>query len=328
MHEKIRWGIIGTGNIASQFARGLTSVPDAELAAVGSRTQESADAFGERFKVPRRHASYEGLAADDGIDAVYISTPHSLHMENTLLCLDHGKAVLCEKPFAINAGQAQRMIEKAREKRLFLMEAMWTRYFPLMYKVRDLLAQGVIGKVRLVEIDFGFRTSFNPKGRLFDPALGGGALLDVGIYPVSMASMVMGRPSRILSMAHLGETGVDEQAAMLFGYEHGEIAVLATATRTSTPHVAVINGTLGRITVRSPWWQPTKMLLEVHGKEKSEIEMPIKGNGYNYEAVEVAECIRAGKLESEITPLDETLSIMQTLDEIRAQWGLKYPMEA
>lgn len=327
MQEKIRWGIIGTGNIARQFARGLTSVPDAELVAVGSRSQESADKFGDMFDVPRRHPTYEALAADRDVDAVYVSTPHSLHMENTLLCLEHGKAVLCEKPFAINAQQAQQMVDKAREKNLFLMEAMWSRYFPLMGKIRDLLADGAIGDVRLVEVDFGFRTAFNPKSRLFDPALGGGALLDVGIYPVSLASMVLGRPSRVMSMAHLGETGVDEQAAMLFGYEQGEIAVLSTAIRTSTPHVAVINGTLGRITIHAPWWQPTRMLLEVHGREKSEIEMPIKGNGYNYEAMEVGECLRAGKQESAVTPLDETLSVMQTLDEIRTQWGLKYPME-
>ncbi len=327
MQEKIRWGIIGTGNIARQFARGLTSVPDAELVAVGSRSQESADKFGDMFDVPRRHPTYEALAADSDVDAVYVSTPHSLHMENTLLCLEHGKAVLCEKPFAINAQQAQQMVDKAREKNLFLMEAMWSRYFPLMGKIRDLLADGAIGDVRLVEVDFGFRTAFNPKSRLFDPALGGGALLDVGIYPVSLASMVLGRPSRVMSMAHLGETGVDEQAAMLFGYEQGEIAVLSTAIRTSTPHVAVINGTLGRITIHAPWWQPTRMLLEVHGREKSEIEMPIKGNGYNYEAMEVGECLRAGKQESAVTPLDETLSVMQTLDEIRTQWGLKYPME-
>ena len=328
MTEKLRWGIIGTGNIAKQFARGLKAVSDAELVAVGSRNQESADKFGDMFDVPRRHPSYEALASDAGVDAVYISTPHTYHMENTLLCLDHRKAVLCEKPFAINAQQAETMINAAREKKIFLMEAMWTRFFPLMYKVRELLAQGVIGDVRMLEVDFGFRTNFNPEGRLFKPELGGGALLDVGIYPVSLAWMVLGKPSKIVSAADMGKTGVDEQAAMLFSYDGGQIAILSTATRTNTPHVAVINGTEGRITIHSPWWQPTKMRLEIYGKETSEIEMPIKGNGYNYEAMAVADYMRAGKLESDIIPLDETLAIIRTLDEIRAQWGLTYPMEA
>lgn len=328
MAEKLRWGIIGTGNIAGQFARGLEAVSNVELVAVGSRTQESADAFGEKFNVPKRHSSYEALANDPQVDAVYISTPHNLHYDNTLLCLDAGKAVLNEKPFAINAKETKGMIDRAREKKLFLMEAMWTRYFPIMYRLRELLAEGVIGEVRLVQVDFGFRTNFNPKGRLFDPELGGGALLDVGIYPNSLASMILGKPNRITSMATLGETGVDEQSAMILGYEGGQLSVLSCAVRTNTPHVAVINGTDGRITIHPSWWKPTKMTVEVRDKDAEVIDLPYTGNGYNYEAEEVARCLEAGKLESDVMPLDETLSLMQTLDEIRAQWGLKYPMEA
>ena len=327
MAEKLRWGIIGTGNIAKQFARGLESVPEAELVAVGSRSQESADKFGEMFKVPNRYATYEELANDPQVDAVYISTPHPFHHDNTILSLNAGKAVLCEKPFAINAAQARNMIETARAKKVFLMEAMWPRFFPLMYRVREMLAQNVIGEVRMLHCDFGFRAGFRPEGRLFNPELAGGALLDVGIYPSSLASMILGTPEKVVSATHLGETGVDEQTAMLLTYAKGEIAILSAAVRTNTPQEAIIHGTEGRIRLHSPWWIPTKLTLEVYGKEHSEIEMPKTGNGYNYEAQEVARCVWGGQLESAVMPLDETLAIMQTLDTIRAQWGLTYPME-
>ena len=327
MTEKFRWGIISTGNIAKQFARGLSALPDAELAAVASRSQETADTFGDQFQVERRYDSYEALAADPRIDAIYVGTPHSFHRENTLMCLQAGKPVLCEKPFAINASQAQEMVDVARERQVFLMEAMWTRFTPVFVHLRDLLARRVIGDVQLILADFGFRTRFNPEGRLFKPELGGGALLDVGVYPVSLASMVLGAPERISSMAHLGETGVDENAAMILGYPTGALAVLSTAIRTNTPQVAIINGTEGRITIHSRWWVPTRLTIEVYDRETTEIDLPMVGNGYNYEAAEVARCVRAGKTESDVMPLDETLAVMRTLDEIRNQWGLKYPME-
>src|SRR5215216_7626821 len=198
---KTRWGILGTGNIASQFARGLVALDDAELVAVGSRTAESAEAFGERFSAPRRHASYAALASDPDVDAIYIATPHPLHHDNTIMGLEAGKAVLCEKPFAINAGQAQAMIATARERGVFLMEAMWTRFLPHMVRLRELLAAGAIGEVRMLQADFGFRTSFNPQSRLFDPALGGGALLDVGVYTISFAQMILGEPDRVTGLA-------------------------------------------------------------------------------------------------------------------------------
>lgn len=327
MSDVINWGIIGTGNIAKKFATGLEVLADAKLLAVGSRSQRTADAFGDQFNVPRRYDSYEALVNDADVQAVYVSTPHNLHMENTLLCLESGKAVICEKPFAINAAQAQKMVDTAREKGLFLMEAMWTRYLPIMVKVREVLVDGVIGEVRMITADFGYRSNFNPKSRTFDPHLGGGALLDVGIYPLSLASMIWGKPSRISSMAELGETGIDEQAAMILGYEGGEMAVLTTAVRTSTPHEAFILGTNGRLKIHSPWWYPKTMTVSVNGKDDEEIYLPYEGNGYNYEAAELMACLRTGKLESEIMPLDESLQIMETMDAIRAQWGLKYPME-
>ncbi len=327
MYETIRWGIIGTGNIAKKFATGLTALPDAELVAVGSRNQATADVFGDQFNVPRRHPSYAALAADPEVDAVYISTPHPFHKPNSLLCLEAGKAVLTEKPFTMNAREASEVIDFARDRQIFLMEAMWTRYIPIMVRLRELLADGVIGEPRMLTADFGYRARVNPQGRTFAKELGGGALLDVGIYPLSLSSMIFGTAERVTGMAHLGETGVDENSAMILGYPGGALGVLTTAIRTSTPHIAIINGTEGRITVHSPWWVPQRMTVEIFGKETTEIHMPIVGNGYNYEAAEVARCLRARLLESDVMSLDETLEIMETMDEIRAQWGLTYPMD-
>lgn len=325
MAEKIRWGILGTGGIASKFADGLTALPDAETAAVGSRTQESADRFGDKYQIPRRHSSYEALANDPDVDVIYIATPHTFHAENTRLCLEAGKAVLCEKPFAINAQEAQGMVALARQKGLFLMEAMWTRYLPIIVHVRRLIADGVIGEVRMLNADFGFRTGFNPEGRLFNPDLGGGALLDVGIYPVSLAYALFGKPAEVKTLAGLGATGIDEQSAYLFGYPGGQLALLSSAVRTSTPHEAIIAGTDGMIRIPS-WWNARQFTLTKNG-ETSVIELPFHGNGYNYEAAEVMRCLREGLLESDTMSLDETLSIMGTLDAIREQWGLVYPKE-
>ena len=322
-----RWGIIGLGSIARKFADGLKAAPDAELAAVGSRSQEKADKFGAEYGVARRHGSYEALAADPDVDAVYVASPHPMHREHALLCLNGGKAVLCEKPFTINAAEAAQVIQTARVKKLFLMEAMWTRFTPVMGKVRELVKEGAIGEVRMVQADFGFRAGFNPESRLFNPDLGGGALLDVGIYCLSFASMLLGTPEQVMGTASLGETGVDESSAMLLRYPQGQIAVLAAAVRLNTPHAATVLGTEGRIRVHPPFWIPKALTLSRDGKDEELIELPYDGNGYNYEAVEVARCVGQGLTESPTMPLDETLTLIKTMDTLRAQWGLKYPME-
>jgi len=202
---KVRWGILGTGAIARQFVQGLNSVPEAEVLAVGSRSSASAQEFADRRSIPRRHASYDDLASDPDVDVVYIATPHPFHAENATLCLEAGKAVLCEKPFCVNAAEAERVVELAREKRLFIMEGMWTRFFPLMEEVRRLVSEGDIGEVRMLNVDFGFRADLDPASRLFDQRLGGGALLDVGVYCVSFAAMILGRPSGSVGLSHLGE---------------------------------------------------------------------------------------------------------------------------
>jgi predicted dehydrogenase len=325
-YKKIRWGIFGTGRIAGKFAEGLAVLPDAELVAVGSRTQAAADEFAARFNVPHRHASYEALVEDAAVDALYVATPHSLHAENSLMGLAAGKAVLCEKPFAINAREAARVIKKARAKKLMLMEATWTRFLPSMIRLREMLAAETIGDVRTLFADFGFRRE-TTAGRLFDPALGGGALLDVGIYPVSLASMIFGAPSQITGLTDLGEKGVDEQSGILLGHAGGKLAVLHTAVRVNTPQKACICGTLGRLNLQSGWWRGAPMTLELDKGGEEFLEFPFTGNGYQFEASEFMECLRAGRTESTVMPLDETLSIMRTLDKLRAQWGLKYPME-
>jgi predicted dehydrogenase len=327
MADILRWAILGTGNIASKFAQGLEALPDARLVAVGSRTQQSADRFGDQFKAANRYASYAGAAHDPEVDAVYIATPHTLHLDNMLLCLEAGKAVLCEKPFTINAKQAQVAIDLARDRGLFLMEAMWTRFLPLMVEVRHLIAGGAIGEIRMVTADFGFRSKFNPLSRVFDPELGGGALLDVGIYPLSLASMLMGEPQSIFSHVNLGESGVDEQESIILHYAGGGMAALQASISTVTPNEATIMGTEGWIRIHRRWWYPDTYTLHGTGQEPETHKVPIEGNGYNYEADEVHAALRAGKTESDIMPLDETLAIMHTMDSLRKQWGLRYPME-
>ena len=327
MPKITHWGILGAGSIARQFATGLQVLPQAELTAIGSRSPEKADQFGDQFGIPHRHGSYQDLVGDPEVDVIYVATPHPMHKENSLLCLEAGKAVLCEKPFTLNAGEARQVIECARRKKLFLMEAMWTRFLPLMVQVREWLAEEVIGEARMLTADFGFRAKMDPEGRLFKPALGGGSLLDIGVYTVALAYMVFGRPpAKITGLAHLGATGVDEQAAFILGFDRGELALLSSAARTNTPQEARIDGTRGRLRLET-FWRGTRATLSVEGQEPQTVEMPLAGNGYNYEAAEVMRCLEEGQLESETMPLEETLSIQETLDEIRRQWGLKYPTE-
>lgn len=328
MAEKIRWGILGTGVIAKKFAQGLAVLDDATLSAVGSRTPAGAASFAAEFKVPRQHGSYAELAADPEVDIIYVATPHPMHVGDTLLCLDNGKAVICEKPFAVNAAEARRMARRAREKKLFLMEAMWTRYIPAVVQAKKWVDDGEIGDVRMIIADFGFRASCDEEHRLLNPALGGGGLLDVGIYPISFASMIFGQaPDRIAGLADLCSTGVDEQAAYVLGYGPGRMAILASAVCTETPQHAVILGEKGAVHVHAPFWRATKATLKLTDKADRFVELPLAGNGYNYEAAEAMRCLRAGELESPAMPLDESIQLMETMDRIREQWGMRYPMD-
>jgi predicted dehydrogenase len=324
----IRWGILGTGKIAHLFAEDLALLPQAELAAVGSRTQDAADAFGDTFSVSRRHASYDALAVDEAVDVVYIATPHTAHAENTLRCLQAGRAVLCEKPFALNADEATEMVEAARSHGLFLMEAMWTRFLPIMRDVERLVDDGVIGPPQWLQADICAHFPFDPDHRVYDPKLGGGALLDLGVYPVMLAYLFFGAPDTMVTTAVMGRTGVDEQDAIIFQYDDGRQAVLAASMRTDGARLATLGGPDGQIQIHRPWWKGERLTLTHADKSTETMARPYEGNGYQFEAAHVMECLRAGRLESPVMPLDESLQIMQTLDAIRAQWALQYPSEA
>jgi predicted dehydrogenase len=325
--DSVSWGILGTGGIGHEFAAGLRDTPDAETLAVGSRTEDSARDFAASFGIPRHYGSYAELVSDPDVDVIYVATPHLFHAENVTLGLEAGKHVLCEKPMTVNAAQAERLIALAQDKDLFLMEGMWTRFFPLMERVRHLISSGAIGEPRLLHVDFGFRAPFNPSQRLFNPDLGGGALLDVGVYCVSLSSMIFGPPDRVTGLAHLGETGVDEQSAAILEHGDGRISTISVAIRTATPQEAMIAGTEGWIKIHPDWWRPDTLTLSRPGEDAETIKAPSTGTGFPHEAAEVMRCIGSGARESDVMPLRETLSMARTMDELRRQWGLVYPGE-
>jgi len=323
----IRWGILGTGTIARLFAAGLAHVADARLVAVGSRSAASADRFAGEFGIPRRHPSAEALAADPGVDIVYIASPHVAHREQSLLCLRAGKAVLCEKPFTLNAAEAAEVIACARQEGRFLMEAMWTRFYPTMETLRRLLDEGAIGELRALSASIGFPADVDAGHRLLNPALGGGALLDTGVYPVSFASMLWGAPREMGCVAEFGPSGVDEQISLVFDHGEGRQTLLLASLRADTPVEAVLMGTGGCIRVHRHWYKPTQLSVLPSRGEARHLEAPLQGNGFNYEASAVTACLQQGLLEHPLMPLDETLAIMQTMDRIRARIGLRYPGE-
>ncbi len=336
MQKAIRWGILATGAIAHKFTKDLLLLAGdsgAVVAAVGSRSRDKAAEFAGLYGIPHVHGSYEELAADPDVDIIYVATPHPAHKDCSILCLKAGKHVLCEKPFAINARETEEVIRFARKSGLFLMEAMWTRYTPAIIKAREWLASGVIGEVKMLRADFGFRSGSGPDKRLLNLKLGGGALLDVGIYTVSLASMVFGEsPSEIRSLAYIGETGVDEQSSTVFKYRGGGIASLNTAIRSSLANDAWIFGTKGRIHLPRFAYGRTAELFTGsnagNGKDATETYSPdVAGEGYHFEASEAMRCIREDRTESVIMPLDETLAIMKTMDAVRDQWNLRYPGE-
>jgi dihydrodiol dehydrogenase / D-xylose 1-dehydrogenase (NADP) len=324
----MNWGILGTGKIAHKFAGDMQFAAGSRIVAVGSRSTGNAANFAKRFSVPHMHGSYEDLVNDADVQIVYVATPHPFHRSNMLLCLEAGKHVLCEKPFTINAGEAEEVIGYARRKGLFLMEGMWTRFIPVYSRVRTWLRGGRIGEPRMVTADFGYRVDVDPASRIFDPALGGGALLDVGVYTVALSSFVFGRePARVSGLASIGTTGVDEQNSVVLGYDRGELAILISAVRTDTPKEARIVGTEGTIYIAAPFWKSTSATLMLQDKSIT-AEERYQGTGMQYEIDEVSACVRAGKTESERMPPHETLGIMKTMDAIRKQWGLKYPGES
>jgi len=312
----MRWGIIGTGGIARTFAADLEHTDSGTVAAVGSRRQATADEFGERFGVPNRHDSYEALVEDPDVDVVYVSTPHPMHHPDALLALRAGKHALVEKPFTMNAAEAEELVAEARDRGLFLMEAMWARFLPHIREIRRLLAEGVLGDIVTVHADHAQWFEEDPEFRLFAPELGGGAQLDLGIYPVSFASMVLGAPNRVRVLSDPAFTGVDAQTSILLGYESGAHAVLNSTLRAAGTTRAAIVGTEGRIEIDGAFYQPVSFtLIPRQGEPQRMFDPPAEG-GLRHEADEVARCIGAGELESPEMPLDETVAIMRTMDAV------------
>ena len=329
MNEKIRWGILGTGRIARAFAEGLKFTKNGTLNAISSRNKLSAQKFADEWKIPYAYSSYQEMAKSEVIDAVYIATPHTEHAKNSILCMENGKAVLCEKPFAVNADQVSAMIETARQKNILLMEGMWSRFPPLMQEIRNMINENIIGEVRTIFADFGFKPEKKDlNNRLFNPNLAGGSLLDVGIYPVSFSFMLNGKPDSFTTDWTCGESGIDEQASVNLKYSNGSMAILHSSLQSDTPQEAFISGTEGSIRIHKQCWKPQKATITSNKNSKTKIiEIPFVGNGFNYEAEHFGQLLLNGFKESDILPLNESLDIISLLDEIRKSWNLIYPFE-
>lgn len=330
-HNKIRWGILGCGKIARKFASDLRLVGDAELVAVAARDLSRAEEFAREFPCRAVFGSYDELVRRADIDVVYIASPHSHHHEHTLLCLRHAKAVLCEKPFAINARQTREMVQCARQHGVFLMEALWTRFLPHYLKMRELVDSGALGEVKGVIGNFGFRPQPPVAPRLFDPALGGGALLDIGIYLVFLALSVLGRPAHIRAAMGRAPSGVDEQCSILFEYADGRQATLCASLAANLETDADIFGSGGRIRMTARFYEPSSTLQYYQGGVATRTVVPVEreeGFGYQHEIRHVGECLQRGLQESPLWSLEDTVVLMETLDAIRTAMGLTYPVDA
>jgi predicted dehydrogenase len=322
--QKVRWGILGPGGIAARFAADLTLVDGAELAAVGSRSAANATSFAERFGFARAHGSYAELAADPGVDVVYIATPHAFHLDGALLCVEAGKAVLVEKPLTLDLSSAAHLVHAARERGVFLMEAMWMRLNPAIRKVAELVEEGAIGWISAIHADFGLAGPFPPEHRLRDPKLGGGALLDLGVYPIHLVHLLLGAPTSVQSWAHLTPEGVDENTGVLLGYQPGALAALTCSINGNSRNTAAITGTDGRIELPEGFFVPRSFVLNRPDRDPETFEFPFEGSGYQFEAAEVQRCLLAGELESPLLPHTATLEVMALLDAIRDEIGVAY----
>lgn len=352
----VRWGILGTGAAAAQFTAGLRHVSDARAWAVGSRSTDTAERFARQQGLSRAHGSYEALAHDGDIDVVYIATPHHRHLADCIMCLEAGKAVLCEKPLATSAEEARQIMDAAASHGLFCMEAMWTRFLPAMAKLHELIGQGAVGELRMLAADFSIPTEFDPANRYFSPQLGGGALLDRGVYPLSLAFDLFGRPREVATQMTSSGTGVDEQQTILLRFDGGKLAMLSASLSGYGSGEAVLAGTTGRLCIHEPLCRPERLTLRRaplvridHGagagggmgqrlkeipllrglmhrlrpwldRSTRVMHLPCRGNGYNYEAAEVVRCVRAGETESPRMPLTQSLAILETVDQIRGLW--------
>ena len=326
MSKTYNWGIIGLGHIAHKFAADLTRLPNARLHAVASTSQTRAQAFADQYNVPFFYNSYQEIVNCPDLDIVYIATPHSQHCTNTLMCLEHQLAVLCEKPLAMNATEVRRMITLAQFQNTFLMEAIWTRFLPSIKKVVELIDEGAIGEVQSVKADFGFNAPFQADRRLFNQSLGGGSLMDVGIYPVFLALLILGKPASVKAVASIGRSNVDESCGILFKYRNNKMAMLHCSIVTQTPTEAYIYGEKGSIRINTRWHEPTSLTLLLNDAEPKDFFFEYPSQGYHYEAEEVMRCLGEGRAASEMLSLDFSLDLIELLDQIRTKAGIYYPI--
>ena len=323
MHRKIKWGIIGLGKIANKLASDLLLSNHATLHGVASRSLEKAKAFGEKYQSAKYYSSYEELADDPEIDVIYVATPHTFHFENTMMCLKKGKGVLCEKPMGMNSHQVNTMLKEAKARDLFLMEGIWTRFIPATEKVLELIEQKQIGEVNFIRADFGFKGDSNLEGRAYNKKLGGGSLLDIGIYPVYLSLLTLGMPTDIQAMARMTASNVDAYCSMLFDYENSAKAILESTIEAKTPTEAYIYGSEGTIKLHSRFHHAKKITLSQNTKE-TVYDIEYTGNGYFHEIEEVNSCLLKGQKESAKLPLDLSLNLIHLLDEVRKKIGLTY----
>ena len=324
--SNFNWGILGPGGIAKAFAEDLKKIDGHSIAAVGSRTLSKAQSFANTFG-GTAYGSYEELVADPQVDAIYVATPHPAHKENVILALNAGKPVLCEKPFAVNAAEAQQMVDAAHKNGVALMEAMWARFLPHYAQVREIIQSGVLGKIHTIQADHGQRLADQNIPRLVEPSLAGGALLDLGIYPVSFAHMILGNPSKITSSAVLTDKGVDAQTSMIFDYADGAQAVLNTTMIEQTPCRAVVAGLNGWLEIDRTFYNPASMRVVLNDGTTTEYPSSYVGHGLREQAEVFKQLVTSGQQQSQILNWQDTVDIMKTLDQVRSQIGLKYPFE-
>jgi predicted dehydrogenase len=321
--KPIRWGLLSTSRVAGSFAADLRRTEDAGLAAVASRSIDSARQFADEYGVARAHGSYEALVDDPDVDVIYVSTPHALHRDNVLLCFQAGKPVLCEKALTLNARDAAELVAAARDKGLFFMEAMWMRCNPNIRAMQELVRSGAIGEITAVGADFGFVPDRPPEHRLFNPALGASALLDLGVYTTTFVWLFLGRPADVQSAGVLSDRGIDLSCASVLSYDNATATIACTMTA-FTPRTAYVGGTKGHIDVPAFFNKPREFSVTADGQTERH-SVPVRGNGYVDEIEEVHRCLRAGAQESVLVPLDETVAILEVLDQMRHQVGSTLP---
>ncbi len=323
--DTIKWGIVGPGKIAGRFARDLALVDDGTLQAVASRSVDRAQEFAREYSAPKYFDSYEQMLMEGGIDIVYIATPHPFHLEQALLALEHKVPVLCEKPISLNRKEVVKMVQAARANQTFLMEALWTRFIPAIQKALSIVQSGEMGEVEQVEAEFCFIAPQDPNSRLYDLALGGGSLLDIGIYPLFLSYLFLGQPEEIVASGQLAPTGADQTCSMTLSYPDNKSAALHCSIITDSMMPARLTLSKGYILIKPRWHESTGLTIIKAGEEAQEIDLPPIGMGFSHEIRECHDCLRNQKIESSFWSHSDSLNLMTMMDNIREQIGVKYP---